>query len=86
MNTNAMGIYFSQIWVIWVPNWPKKKTLCLWSGIDFSQRVNDVGPPPRINQLDALALDQEMLATFQNYLADSFKFFLKYSAINFVQN
>jgi len=42
-----------------------------------SDRVNDVGPPPRINQLDALALDQEMLATFQNYLADTFKFFLK---------
>jgi len=42
-----------------------------------SSRVNDVGPPPRINQLDALELDQEVLATFHSYLADTFKFFLK---------
>merc|ERR1711971_1028249 len=43
-----------------------------------SNRENDGGVlPPRINQLDALALDQEMLATFHNYLADTFKFFLK---------
>jgi len=46
--------------------------------VDSSERENDGGlPPPRINQLDALALDQEMLSTFHNYLADTFKFFLK---------
>ena len=43
--------------------------------------MNDVGPPPRINQLDALELDQEVLATFHSYLADTFKFFLKYSSV-----
>ena len=44
-------------------------------------RLNEAGPPPRINQLDALALDQELLTTFHNYLADTFKFFLKYSTL-----
>lgn len=53
--------------------------------VDFSQRVNDVGPPPRINQLDALELDQEVLATFHSYLADTFKFFLKYSSVIVIQ-
>jgi len=40
-------------------------------------RLNEAGPPPRINQLDALALDQELLTTLHIYLADTFKFFLK---------
>ena len=44
-------------------------------------RLNEAGLPPRINQLDALALDQELLTTFHNYLADTFKFFLKYSTL-----
>merc|ERR1712004_144705 len=43
----------------------------------YNDRLNEAGPPPRINQLDALALDQELLTTLHNYLADSFKFFLK---------
>ena len=52
--------------------------------VDSSERENDGGVlPPRINQLDALALDQEMLATFHNYLADTFKFFLKYPSVKF---
>jgi len=47
----------------------------------YYDRLNEAGPPPRINQLDALALDQELLTTFHNYLADTFKFFLKYSTL-----
>ena len=47
----------------------------------FSHRLNEANPPPRINQLDALALDQELVTTFHNYLADTFKFFLKYSTL-----
>ena len=53
--------------------------------IHSSPRVNDAGLPPRINQRDALALDQEMLSTFLNYLADTFKFFLRYTSIIVVQ-
>ena len=50
--------------------------------IDDKDAQDAGGHVPRINQLDAATLDEELLSSFHEQISEAFKYFLRFLLIN----